>query len=476
MLEICRDCTRPIDRKTPPQIAGDRPGKSARCPFCGSPRLISHLELTSLSIAHLDCDAFYASVEKRDRPELASRAVIVGGTGPRGVVSTACYIARISGVRSAMPMFKALQLCPDAVVIKPDMARYVEAGRKVRSLMQDLTPLVEPLSIDEAFLDLGGTEALHGGPPALTLVRLARRIEQEVGVTVSIGLSHNKFLAKVASDLDKPRGFSIIGKAETLDFLAPKPVSLIWGVGKAMQQKLAGDGIHTIGQIRGLDEKLLMKRYGRMGPHLWRLSQGLDERKVEPDGVAKAISSETTFDKDIAGLAALRAILWPLCEKVAHRLRKAGFSAQTITLKLRTGDFKAVTRSRTLEAPTQLADTLFRTAAALLAPEATGAVRYRLIGVGCSHLRPGEDADPPDLLDPGLPKRKKVEAAMEALRGRMGDEAIMKGRALPSRKPHEPRPRIIDPLAPKPSKRESAADQQPPDGNGSSASRRADRT
>src|ERR671911_2269195 len=201
---------------------------AARCTACGSPRLLRHKERDSLAIAHVDCDAFFAAVEKRDDPTLADKPVIIGG-GKRGVVSTACYIARTYGVRSAMPMFKALKACPDAVVIRPNMEKYKVAGREVRRLMAGLTPLVEPVSIDEAFLDLSGTELVHQGPPALTLARFARRVEREICITVSIGLAPNKFLAKIASDLEKPRGFAVIGKTEAREFLAPRPVGLIFG-------------------------------------------------------------------------------------------------------------------------------------------------------------------------------------------------------------------------------------------------------
>ncbi len=273
---FCRDCLAPVRQ------AGER-----RCRACGSPRLLSHPELPRLTLAHIDCDAFYAAIEKRDRPELRDKPVIIGG-GKRGVVSTACYIARIRGVRSAMPMFKALDVCPDAVVIKPDMEKYVAVGRDIRRRMEALTPLVEPISIDEAFLDLAGTERLHRRPPALVLAEFARQIEREVGITVSVGLSYCKYLAKVASDLDKPRGFAVIGEAEALDFLAPKPVSLIWGVGKAFAATLEADGIRTIGQLQRLDRADLMKRYGSMGDRLHHLSRGQDERRVHPSATQKA--------------------------------------------------------------------------------------------------------------------------------------------------------------------------------------------
>lgn len=410
---FCRDCFAPGK-------AGPR-----RCRHCGSPRLLDHPEAAQLSLAHLDCDAFYASIEKRDRAELADRPLIIGG-GRRGVVSTACYIARIRGVRSAMPMFKALKLCPDAVVIRPNMEKYVGVGRSVRALMSEITPLVEPLSIDEAFLDLSGTQALHGEPSSVTLARLARRIETNLGITVSIGLSHNKFLAKIASDLEKPRGFSVIGRAETLGFLADKPITLIWGVGQAMEQKLARDGLTRIGQLQTMEETELMKRYGETGRRLFRLARGIDERPVNPRGEAKSISAETTFDTDISSLEALTPILRDLSETVAARLKKTDLAASTIVLKLKTADFAIRTRNRKLGDPTRLADRIFATGRALLEKEADG-TRFRLIGIGCADFSPALRADPVDLVDQGAAKRARAEAALDNLRGKFGKSAIETG-------------------------------------------------
>ena len=403
-----------------------------RCPACGSPRLIRHAELDSLTIAHLDCDAFYASVEKRDDPSLRDKPVLIGG-GRRGVVSAACYIARIYGCRSAMPMFKALKLCPNAVVIKPNMEKYSAVGRQVRALMLDTTPLVQPLSIDEAFLDLSGTERLHKGSPAHTLVLLVRRIEREVGITVSIGLSYNKFLAKIASDLDKPRGFAIVGRAEARDFLARQPVGLIWGVGQSLQGRLVKDGITHIAQLQELDERTLIARYGAMGQRLFQFARGIDDRKVEPERETKSISAETTFDDDIADPEALRPILWRLSEKLAKRLKAEGFAAAGITLKLKTADFRLLTRSRKLDGPTVLAERLYRTALPLLEKEATG-TSFRLIGIGASALADPADADPPDLVDPDRERQKKIEGAMDAVRKKLGDAAILKGRGFPGKR------------------------------------------
>ena len=410
---FCRDC-----------LTG-QPAGIRRCRACGSPRVLFHAELYQLTLAHIDCDAFYASVEKRDNPELADKPVIIGG-GRRGVVSTACYIARIHGVRSAMPMFKALEACPQAIVIKPDMEKYVRVGRQVRMLMQELTPLVQPLSIDEAFLELRGTERLHHDPPARTLAKFARRVEQEIGITVSVGLSYCKFLAKVASDLQKPRGFSIIGAAEALDFLKDRSVTLIWGVGKAFAATLERDGIRTIGQLQTMDETDLMKRYGTMGQRLYRLSRGQDERTVEIDGEAKSVSSETTFNDDLCDYDDLVTHLRRLSEQVAHRLRKADIAGQTVVLKLKTADFKSRTRNRRLDSPTRLADRIFRTGMLLLDKETDG-TKFRLIGIGVSDLSNPDLADPPDLVDTQATRRAAAEAAINTLRDKFGKATVETG-------------------------------------------------
>ena len=419
---LCRDC----------DAVADDPGPGERCRACRSPRIMRHPELRMLTFAHIDCDAFYAAVEKRDKPELGPKPVIVGG-GHRGVVSAACYVARTYGVHSAMPMFKALKLCPEAVVLRPDMHKYAAVSREVRALMLELTPLVEPLSLDEAFLDLSGTERLHRRSAAESLARLARRIETEVGITVSVGLSYNKFLAKVASDLDKPRGFAVIGRREALDFLAPQPVGLIWGVGPALKTRLARDGIVTIGQLARVADDDLVARYGSVGRRLARFARGEDDRAVEPNAGAKSISAETTFEGDISGLAELEAILWPLCERLAWRLKRADLGASALTLKLKTAEFRLRSRSRRLSGPTQLAEVLYRDAQALLAGEAVG-TPFRLIGIGASGLVNGSLADAPDLLDWNAVRRAEVERAIDAVRAKLGPNAIGKGRSLPLRR------------------------------------------
>ena len=409
---LCRDGLEPA-------ASGQR-----RCKACGSPRILDHGELHQLHLAHIDCDAFYAAVEKRDDPSLRDKAVIIGG-GRRGVVSTCCYIARINGVRSAMPMFKALSLCPDAVIIRPDMAKYGAVGRQVREMMHDLTP----------FLDLSGTERLHGASPAVTLARFAKRIETEVGISVSVGLSYCKFLAKMASDLDKPRGFAVIGRAETLAILEPKSVGAIWGVGKVAEERLRQDGFHTIGDLQRADQTDLFRRYGGEGGRLWRLARGLDDRVVEPEREAKSASAETTFDDDVADPEALTRTLFLLSEKVSARLKKGEIAGRTVTLKLKTADFRLRTRARALPQPTQLAGRIFEAARELLNKEATGE-RFRLIGVGMSDLCEAADADHGDLVDTRAARDKATEAAVDSLRAKFGGAAVVKGIAFgPPRKP-----------------------------------------
>ncbi|NNV19375.1 DNA polymerase IV [Ochrobactrum pseudogrignonense] len=411
---FCRDC-----------LSLQKLESARRCRTCGSPRLVRHPELYKLSLAHVDCDAFYASVEKRDNPDIRDKPVIIGG-GTRGVVSTTCYIARIHGVRSAMPMFKALEACPQAVVIKPNMEKYSQVGKEVRQLMRELTPLVEPISIDEAFLDLGGTERLHRALAAMVLARFAKRVETEIGITISVGLSYCKYLAKVASDLEKPRGFSVIGEMEALDFLRDKPVSMIWGVGKSFNAKLESDGIRTIGQLQTMDEGTLMKAYGTMGQRLFRLSRGQDSRKVEPEHDMKSVSAETTFNKDLSQATDLVPVLRALSEKVSQRLKAGDIAGRTVVLKLKTQDFKLRTRNRQLADPTQLADRIFRTGLQLLDKELDG-TRFRLLGIGVSELSSDERADPPDLVDTQATKRAVAESAIDRLRNKFGRNAVETG-------------------------------------------------
>ena len=407
---FCRDCLADLDVK------------AKRCTACGSPRLVRHHALSSLTLAHIDCDAFYATVEKRDNPELNDHPVIIGG-GKRGVVSAACYIARTYGVRSAMPMFKALDLCPEAKVIRPDMAKYVRVGREVRHAMQALTPLVEPLSIDEAFLDLAGTQRVHGMIPAKVLAKFAADVERDIGITVSVGLSVNKFLAKIASDLDKPRGFAVLDQADATAMLADRPVGFIFGVGPATADRLSQRGFRKISDIQKADETELMKQFGGEGRRLWRLARGIDDRLVVADRGAKTISNETTFNEDIRDFATLEKILWRLSEKVSERLKSGELSGTTVTLKLKTGDFRQRTRSQSIQSPTQMAKRIFDISREMLAKEIDGTA-FRLIGTGVSALRPGAEAGDDNMLDR---RSAHAERAMDALKKKFGSAAVIKG-------------------------------------------------
>ena len=416
MARLCRDCLSTADH-------------IERCLECGSPRILRHQELFDLSIAHMDCDAFYASVEKRENPSLADKPLIIGG-GRRGVVSTACYIARIRGVKSAMPMFQALKLCPDAVIVKPRMALYAEVSKEIRKMMDDLTPSVEPLSLDEAFIDLSGTQKLHGAPPAVMLVKLINRMQSELGLTGSIGLSHNKFLAKIASDLDKPRGFSVIGVQDTEKFLKDKPVRLIWGVGKAMQQSLEGSGIRTFSDLLRWERKDLNAKFGQMGDRLWHLARGQDARPVDSRAAMKSISNETTFFEDTSDLDLLHGHLWRMCEKVSSRAKAKGIAGRVLTLKLKTNAHKLITKRVTLRDATQLADKLYHSLSALLDQFEKGQ-SYRLLGAGLSDLCPEKEAElSPDLLNMQASQRGKAERASDAIRKKFGPDAIIKGRSL----------------------------------------------
>ena len=417
MPALCRDCLSTDD------------GAPRRCPSCGSPRVVAHPELFALSVAHMDCDAFYASVEKRDDPSLRHLPVIVGG-GRRGVVTTACYIARLKGVRSAMPMFQALRLCPEATIVKPRFDAYAEASRAIRAMMEELTPAIEPLSLDEAFLDLTGTAALHRAPPAAILARLLKRMEDELGLSGSVGLSHNKFLAKLASDMDKPRGFTVIGRAETADRLAPMPAARIWGVGAVMRSKLERAGVRTMNDLRRWDRKALAERFGHGGERLHDLCRGIDARSVKHDRVPKSISKETTFGADIADADLLDGHIWRLSEQVSARAKAKELAGRVVTLKLKRSSHALLTRRCSLREPTQLADAIYRAARALY-DETAHPQPYRLIGVGISDLSAaGTGPASGDLLDPNAPARAAAERATDAIRARFGTEAILKGRAL----------------------------------------------
>jgi len=412
---LCRDCINVSPFKK-------------RCPNCGSARLLDHPELNELTIAHMDCDAFFASVEKRDRPELHDKPLIIGG-GKRGVVSTCCYIARTYGIHSAMPMYQAKKLCPHAIIIPPSMDKYSEAGKAVKTAMERLTPLVQTISIDEAFLDLSGTQRLHGCPPAQSLAQLAKEIEEGLGITISVGLSYNKYLAKVASDQNKPKGFTVIGRGEVVEFLAPRPVSLIWGVGKALNKKMKQSGITTIDQLQAMGKIDLIKRFGTMGSRLYHFSRGEDLRDVKTDSIRKSVSNEHTFNADISDGPSLESMLWIVAEKVSSTLKAKKISGNTITLKLKTTSFKSITRTTSLDQPTQMSHAIFEAASRLLKKEVNG-TKYRLIGVGVSSIKSAIESDQPDLLNIDKARLDNVEKAQDKIKARFGKSAIQKGRAL----------------------------------------------
>lgn len=415
---FCRDC-----------LVSNQLDKAKRCQNCGSPRLVYLKGSSDLTLAHIDCDAFFASIEKRDNPELINKPLIIGG-GKRGVVSTACYIARTKGVRSAMPMFQALKLCPDAIVVSPNLDKYRSVSKEIRRLMFELTPQVEAISIDEAFLDLSGTERLHHGSPALTLARLAKKIEQELNLTVSIGLSYNKFLAKIASDLEKPRGFSIISREEAVSFLSEKPVRIISGIGPSAQAKLEKAGITLIRHIRGVPYETLLKAAGNDAKRLLNISKGEDNRPVVSEHETKSISNETTFERDIFDFDELEVILWRLSEKLSLRMKKAGYATTSITLKLKDNKFQTISRVRSKVPATKLANRIFDIARQLLRKECDGHRAFRLLGIGASELCDISLADRGDLADTNVVKTAKMEDAIDLLREKYGFNALKKGISL----------------------------------------------
>ena len=371
---LCRTC-----------LTVDRPATvQSRCGACGSPKVVAHQELDQLALAHIDCDAFYAAVEKRDDPSIRNKPVIIGG-GQRGVVTTACYLARIQGVRSAMPMYRAKHLCPQAVIVKPNMAKYRETGMEVRAHFRALTPDVEPLSIDEAFLDLATVQE-NDRMPARELARLAQTVQDQIGITISVGLSHNKLLAKIASDLDKPDGFAVLGRGEAMDFLSDKPVKMIWGVGPATAKRMNALGITRISQLRAFPMEDMAQMFGRFGERLYHFCRGEDSRRVREGTGSKSVSSETTLMVDTGDLAELTAVVERLANRVAERLEKYELEGKRVTLKLKTTDFDILSRSQTLDGYTAEPRVLFSVAQRLLAAEVAREPlqTYRLLGVGVS--------------------------------------------------------------------------------------------
>jgi len=392
-------------------------------------------------ILHVDMDAFFAAVEVLDNPSLAGKPVIVGGTPEgRGVVSTASYEARKFGVRSAMPAAQAVKLCPHGVFLRPRMGRYADISRKVFAILRAVTPLVEPLSIDEAFLDVSGCHPQKRStmPAAEAIAKeIQERVERETGgLTCSLGIAENKFLAKVASDLRKPRGLTVVPRGNSAEFLAPLPIERLWGVGPRTSELLRSLGVTTIGQISALKEKDLESILGvEFGRHLHRLSRGLDDREVETSWEAKSISQETTFAEFLApnDREAIERVLFSLSDGVAERLREEAFWARTVTLKVRDENFKTCTRARTLESPTQVVEEIFSTANELFRDRVRlGARKVRLLGVAASQLA-REPLRQLDLFEKKAENRPPAEQRAQVsdqIKKKLGDKAITRARLL----------------------------------------------
>jgi DNA polymerase-4 len=382
-------------------------------------------------ILHVDMDAFYASIEQRDRPELRGLPVIVGGSaGNRGVVSAASYEARKFGVHSAMPSGQARRLCPQAVFLPVRMEHYARVARHIREILLGFTPVVEPLSLDEAFLDVQGSVPLFG-PPVEISAAIKARIRRETELIASVGVAPNKFLAKLASDLGKPDGLFVIEPDRVQEVLDPLPVSRLWGVGTKSEKRLHALGLKTIGHIAAMPEPILVDHLGEVGSHLARLARGEDDRCVVPDHEAKSISSETTFPRDIASRAILRSWLLELTEEVAQRLRHGAARARTVDIKVRSGDFRTCTRSATLNEPTDATQTIWEAARRLFDTRVPATMLpTRLIGVGVSNLQRDGLAQSEIFDEAALQKLRAVDRATDAIKARFGDGAVKRGGAL----------------------------------------------
>jgi DNA polymerase IV len=382
-------------------------------------------------ILHADMDAFYASVEERERPELVGQPVIVGGSPEkRGVVSAANYVARRYGIHSAMPSVTARRLCPHGVYLPPRIGYYAEVSRQIRAIFERFTPLVEPLSLDEAFLDVTGSEHLFG--PAVEIARqIKEAVRAELRLVVSVGVAPNKFLAKIASDLRKPDALVVVPPDEVQEFLDPLPVERLWGVGHQSSKVFQRMGVHTIGQLRQWPLDVLQARFGVGGEHLWNLAHGRDDRPVVPEQEAKSISHETTFERDIADVEILRAWLVELVEQVAWRLRRHALRGRTVQLKVRFSDFSLITRSQTLPAPTDITDELWRAADDLLVHRLpAGHLPVRLVGMGVSGLD-ASGVVQGTLFDAEERQRQsRLDAAVDQLKERFGSGTIRRGTGL----------------------------------------------
>jgi DNA polymerase-4 len=385
--------------------------------------------MTSPIILHIDMDAFFASVEQMDDPALRGRCVIVGGPSPRGVVAAASYEARKYGIHSAMPIFQARQRCRDLVIVPPRRGRYAELSRRIMDDLRNFSPLVEPVSIDEAYVDITGCQRLHGDPRQ-TARRIKDRIRSRIGLRCSVGVAPNKFLAKIASDLEKPDGLTVIAPEQVLAFVATLPIEKVPGVGRRTCETLRGLGIRTLGQVGGIPEDLLIRKMGKFANRLMALARGQDPSPVTPHAETKSVSTETTLPRDTQDRQTLRRHLIGQSQAVARDLRRKGMRARTVSLILKTADFRRHSRNRTLETPVQSAERIFQTAMALLqAFPLTQPVR--LVGVGASGLQPDGIPVQADLFpDPRQhrdAKWEKVDRAMDAVADRFGKSAVKRG-------------------------------------------------
>lgn len=384
-------------------------------------------------ILHSDADCFYAAIEQRDRG-YQGKPVIVGGIEGRGVVATCSYEARRFGVHSAMSMREAKKRCPHGIFLSPDMGKYAYVSEQIRQIYESFSPLVEPLSLDECFMDLTGMELLYPGGVEDIARKIKERIKKEIKITVSVGVSHNKFLAKLASDLKKPDGLVVIKPGEEIDLLAPMPVTRLWGVGAATARILKGIRVETVADVRALDITTLERLLGKYGTELFNLAWGKDDRPVVPDREAKSVGNENTFLQDIWSQESIEVELFSLAEKVGWRLRRAGLSGRTVTVKIRYSSFNTITRSLTLPTPINLDEMIYETAKKIMdkVPIKEG---VRLLGITVSHL--SEGCNQLDLFNEVNEKREKVTAVLDKLKGRFGHSIIMRGKLLEQRKNKE---------------------------------------
>jgi DNA polymerase-4 len=395
---------------------------------------------TGCPMLHVDMDAFFASVEIKKRPELRGRPVVVGG-GQRGVVAAASYEARRYGVRSAMAMTQALRRCPDAVVLPPDRAAYSAASAEVMAILRDITPLVEPLSLDEAFLDVSGAIRIHGRPGVIATA-IRARVAERLGLTCSVGVAPTKFVAKLASARCKPDGMLVVPAARVLDFLHPLPVTALWGVGSRTAEPLHRLGIRTVGELAATPLDTLRRAIGTASAeHLSTLAQGIDPRPVEPDEVEKSISADRTLDEDLTTEDDVRRELLRLAEEVGARVRSRGFAARTVGIKIRFADFRTITRVRTLPAWTASTGEIFETALELYRGLRLDRPRIRLVGVKCEGLHEAGTIGEQLTLElsgehPDAPPRSRADRAADAARARFGTAAVQPGSllAVPSRR------------------------------------------